>query len=57
VLAVQRRTSARVDESVQRMSKMKVKVDRIEEQLLDMNRTMQTMQNTLNLLLNRDTIL
>jgi len=53
IITIQREVSAGTQENIQQSIIMKSKIDQIEEKLINMNKTMMDIQNTLNLLLDR----
>jgi hypothetical protein len=55
LLAAQRETNDKVQENTQRLTIMQLKVDKIEEKIININQTTMNIQNTLNVLLNKMT--
>jgi hypothetical protein len=53
LLTTQRETNDRGQENTQRLTIMQLKVEKIEEKLMDINQTMFNIHNTLNVLLNK----
>jgi hypothetical protein len=53
LIVMQRQINDKTDENTQTLTIMKLKVDKIEEKLIDMDQTMTKIQDTLHLLLNR----